>query len=80
MMRCILSRGQIKVLKIVTTVYLTMETKTMTRNLIAEYSNLTSLQACKTITNTMILSLLTASKFHNFKQVKTEVQRMKAKA
>ncbi len=80
MMRCILSRGQIKVLKIVTTVYLTMETKTMTRNLIAEYSNLTSLQTCKTITNTMILSLLTASKFHNFKQVKTEVQRMKAKA
>ena len=57
-----------------------METKTMTRNLIAEYSILTSLQTYKTITYTMILSLLIASKFHNFKQVKTEAQKMKAKA
>ena len=57
-----------------------METKTMTKNQMIEYSNLMNLQTSKTITYIMILSLLTAIMFPNFRLDKTEALRMKVKA
>lgn len=78
MMKCILFRDLIKVLRIVTVAYKITIIKTK-KNQMIDYSNLMNLRASKIIIYTMILSLLIAIKYHNFRLDKTEVLRMKAK-